>query len=250
VQAQYIDGSTAQLQPGSQPSYATDGNPATYTQATGQFRWQLIVDLQNSQTLGYLTVSMPQDRFATDFHVDISTDDTNWTTASTVHESGWGSDPIDFATPVVARYLRIVADAPNNGGQRGGQMAISEIGAYAPGSGPNNIALNKPAQALFIDGTQAQMQLNSVPASGDDGNPSTFTQATNRYRWTYQVDLQHPQTVDVVSLLMPDDKFATAFHIDVSLDGSTFWTVARRWTAQAASPRCNSMNPCRPATSG
>jgi hypothetical protein len=228
VVAQYIDGSTAQLQPGSQPSYATDGNRATYTQATGQFRWQLIVDLQNPQTLGYLTVSMPQDRFATDFHVDISTDNTNWTTASTVHESGWGSDPIDFATPVVARYLRIVADAPNNGGQRGGQMAISEIGAYAPGGGPNNIALNKPAQALFIDGTQAQMQLNSVPASGDDGNPSTFTQAANRYRWSYQVDLQHPQTVDVVSMLMPDDKFATAFHIDVSVDGSTFWTVARR----------------------
>ncbi|HEX4224383.1 MAG TPA: discoidin domain-containing protein [Pseudonocardiaceae bacterium] len=228
VQAQYIDGSTAQLQPGSQPSYATDGNPATFTQATGQYRWQLIVDLQKSQTLGELMVSMPQAAFATDFHVDISTDDTNWSTVSTVHDSGWGSDPIDFTTPVTARYLRIVADAPNNGGQRGGQMAISEIAAYAPGRCPNNLALNKPAQALFMDNTQAQLQPNSLPAYGDDGKASTFTQATNRFRWTYQVDLQQRKSVDVVSVLMPDDKFATAFHIDVSLDGTTFWTVARR----------------------
>lgn len=27
---------------------------------------------------------------------------------------------------------------------------------------------------------------------------------------------------------MPLDKYATSFHIDVSLDGSTYWTVARR----------------------
>ena len=228
AQAQYIDGSTAQLQPGSQASFATDGDPATYTQATAQYRWQLVVDLQKPQTLGYLTLSMPQDRFATDFHVDISTDDSNWTTVATVHDSGWGSDPVDFATPVTARYLRIVADAPDNGGQRGGQMAISELAAYAPGCDPDNLALNQPSQALFIDGTQAQLQPNSLPSYGNDGNPATFVQATNRYRWSYQVDLQHPRNVDVVSVLMPDSAYATAFHIDVSLDGTTFWTVGRR----------------------
>ncbi|HJP73296.1 MAG TPA: hypothetical protein VJ914_03460 [Pseudonocardiaceae bacterium] len=74
---------------------------------------------------------MPQGSFATDFHVDISTGDSAWSTASTVHDSGWGSELIDFATP----------DAPDNGGERGGQMAI---GAYAP-SGPNNLALRQAA---------------------------------------------------------------------------------------------------------
>ena len=107
-------------------------------------------------------------------------------------------------------------------------MAISEVGAYAPTTTQPDLTLNKPAQALFIDGTQAQLQPNSTPALGDDGNPNTWTQATNRYRWSYQVDLQRAQNVDVVSVLMPDDKFATAFHIDVSLDGTTFWTVGRR----------------------
>ena len=228
VQAQYLDGSTAQLQPESRLPFATDGNPATSVQASGQFKWQLVVDLQQAQTLGYVTVGMPRPHFATDFHVDASTDGSSWTTVGTVHGSGWGTVPVDFATPVTARYLRIAAEKPDDWGQRGDQMAISEVGAFAPACGPDNTALNRPAQAFFIDGTQAQLQPNSAPALGNDGNPGTWTQATNRYRWSYQVDLQQPQSIDVVSLLMPDDKFATRFHVDVSLDGSTFWTVARR----------------------
>jgi len=133
-----------------------------------------------------------------------------------------------FATPVTARYLRVVADKPDNSGQRGDQMAISEIGAYAAAAGGSNTALNAPAQALFIDGTQADMQSGSTPALGDDGNTSTFAQASGRYRWSLQVDLQSAQTVNVVSVVMPTDKYATAFHVDVSVDGSTFWTVAHR----------------------
>jgi hypothetical protein len=46
VQVQFLNGSPAELQPYSQLSYATDGNPSTYIQATGQFLWQLVVDLQ------------------------------------------------------------------------------------------------------------------------------------------------------------------------------------------------------------
>ncbi|HYZ57450.1 MAG TPA: discoidin domain-containing protein [Streptosporangiaceae bacterium] len=227
VQAQYLDGSTAQLQPYSQLSYATDGNPSTYVQASGQFRWQLVVDLQQEDTLGYMTVGMPQPHFATDFHVDASTDGTNWTTVGTVHDSGWGTIPVVFSTPITARYLRIVADKPDNWGQRGDQMAISEVGAYAPSGGNPNLALDKPAQALFIDGTQADMQPNSLPSYADDGDPTTWSQATGQYRWIQQIDLQRPESINVISLLQPDDKFATNWHIDVSLNGSTFWTVAR-----------------------
>ncbi|MFD4507519.1 discoidin domain-containing protein [Streptomyces sp. NPDC058457] len=128
--AQFVDGSTAQLQPESQPTYATDGDPTTYVQASGQFRWQLVVDLQQSQSLGYVTVGMPQPHFATDFHVDASTDGTSWTTVGTVSNSGWGAVPVAFSSPVTARYLRVVADRPNDSGQRGDQMAISELAVY------------------------------------------------------------------------------------------------------------------------
>jgi F5/8 type C domain len=81
-----------------------------------------------------------------------------------------------------------------------------------------------PAQALFIDGTQATMQAS---ATADDGNPATWPQAVGRYRWIQEIDLQQPQSISVISLLQPDDKFATNWHVDVSVDGSSFYTVAR-----------------------
>jgi hypothetical protein len=226
AQAQYLDGSTATLQTGSTVAAATDGNPATVTQATNQYLWQLVVDLQSAQSLGSVTVTMPQSNFATAFHVDVSTDGTTWTTAGRVTDSGWGTIPVTFATPVTARYLRIVADQPDQGAERGSQMAIAEVGAYAPPSG-TNLALSKPTQSLYIDGTQALLQPGSQPTYANDGNPATATQATQQFRWMQQVDLGQPESVNVISLLEPDATFATHWHVDVSLDGSTFWTVAR-----------------------
>jgi hypothetical protein len=228
AQAQYLDGSTAQLQPNEKASNATDGNPSTAVQATGQYQWQLVVDLQQSQTLGSATVTMPQKAYATAFHVDASTDGSTWTTVGSVTNSGWGTVPVVFSSPVTARYLRIVADSPNNFGQTGGQMSISEVGAYAPSSGQADLALDKPAESLFLDGTQASMQPSSTPSDANDGNPSTFAQATQQYRWMEQIDLQSPQSIDLVTLLQPQSAYATAFHVEVSLDGTSYYTVARR----------------------
>ena len=228
AQAQFLDGSPAQLQPGSQASYATDGNPTTFAQASGQYRWQLVVDLQQEDTLGYVTVTMPQTAYATAFHVDASTDGTNWTTVGSVTGTSWGTIPVVFSSPVTARYLRIVADQPSQCCETGGQMAISEVGAYAATGTNPDLALNQPAQALYIDGTQAQLQPGSLPAYADDGNPATFTQATGQYRWIEQIDLQQPESINAVSVLQPDSAFGTNWHIDVSLDGSSWWTVARQ----------------------
>jgi hypothetical protein len=47
-----------------------------------------------------------------------------------------------------------------------------------------------PAQALFLDGTQANMQPTSQSSLADDGNPATWSQATGQYRWIQQIDLQ------------------------------------------------------------
>jgi hypothetical protein len=226
AQAQFIDGTPAQLQPGDQVSSATDSSLDTWVQASGQFRWQLVVDLQKSRRLGSMSVSFPQPHFATDFHVDASTDGSSWTTAATVTDSGWGTVPVDFAAPISARYLRIVADKPDNGGQRGDQMAISGVAAYA--ASLTDVAEHKPAQALFIDGTQADLQPNSLASNATDGDPGTWTQATGRYRWISQVDLGQARSLNLLTVLQPDSAFATAFHIDASPDGSSFTTVARR----------------------
>jgi hypothetical protein len=231
AEAEYLNGSTAEMQPGSQASYATDGNPSTFAQATNQYLWQLVVNLQQQDTLGYVTVTMPEAAYATAFHVDASTNGTTWTTVGSVTGTSWGTIPVVFSSPVTAQYLRIVADQPSEGGETGGQMAISEVGAYAATGSNPDLALDEPTQALYIDGTQALMQPNSLPSYADDGNPSTCSQATSQYRWIQQIDLQQPESIDVISLLQSTSAFATNWHIDVSLDGSSWWTVARQQDA-------------------
>jgi hypothetical protein len=232
AQAQYLDGSTAELQPGDKVSYATDGNSGTAVQAYGQYLWQLVVDLQQSQTLGSATVTMPKSAYATAFHVDASTDGTTWTTVGSVTNSGPGTYPVVFSSPVTARYLRIVADAPDSWSQTGGQMAISEVGAYAPTTGQANLALNQPALALFLDGTSAQMQPGDQPSYAVDGNTSTAAQASGQYRWIEQVDLQKIESINEITVDQPSSAYATEFHVDVSQDGSTFYTVA--WSKDSA----------------
>ncbi|GII59776.1 hypothetical protein Pth03_81650 [Planotetraspora thailandica] len=226
AKAIFLNGGTAGLQPESKLEYATDGDPSTYVQASGQFRWQLEVDLGQVHTLGYVTVGMPQKHFATDFHVDTSQDGVTFTTAATVHDSGWGRVPVQFGTPVTARYVRVVADKPDDWGQRGDQMAIDEFGAFeAPAA---DFARGRGAAALFTDKTVAKMQPGSTAAYAVDGDPATFAQASDRYRWILQVDLQQVRSLETIAVVQPSRAYATAFHVDVSVDGSTYWTVAHR----------------------
>jgi hypothetical protein len=95
-----------------------------------------------------------------------------------------------------------------------------------PGSG-FNLASQKPAQALFLDGSQAMLQAGT-PASAVDGDPTTFVQATNQWRWQLQIDLVDLQYIDKVRVTMPASVFATALHVDVSTNGTTFTTAATR----------------------
>jgi hypothetical protein len=37
---------------------------------------------------------------------------------------------VQFDKPVTARYLRLIVNRPDQGGQTGGQMAVSELGVY------------------------------------------------------------------------------------------------------------------------
>lgn len=126
-----MDGSVAQLQPGHPTSYGNDGDVNTWTQAYGQYRWQYQIDLGAATSIGRVSIVEPADRFATAFHIDVSVDGSTFTTVSSVTGlTAGGSQETTFSS-VSARYVRVVADAPNADGQTGGQMAISEIGIYA-----------------------------------------------------------------------------------------------------------------------
>ncbi len=221
--ALYLDGTTAAMQPGSTPAQAVDGNLSTFAQASGQFRWILQIDLQSTQNVGHLKVTMPATRFATAFHVDTSTNGTTFSTVATVTGTGPGVTTVPLPTASTARYVRIVADLPDNWNQTGSQMGIAEVGVYASG----NLALNKSASTFFIDGKVAAMQSGSTPALAVDGSTTTFAQASDQYQWQLLVDLGTVGAVSAAVLTQPSTAFGTLIRVDVSADGVKYYPAAR-----------------------
>jgi hypothetical protein len=118
------------MQPNSVPALGNDGDPSTFAQATGRYRWSLQVDLQQPQSIDVVSVLMPVDKYATAFHVDVSLDDSTFWTVARRTDSAGGMTGVQLDDPVTARYVRVIADRPNDGGQPGGQMAISELAVY------------------------------------------------------------------------------------------------------------------------
>ena len=70
----------------------------------------------------------------------------------------------------------------------------------------------RPAQALYIDGTQAAMQPNELPSYAVDGNTSTVSQASGQYRWIQQVDLQQVESFNVITVDQPTTAYATEYN--------------------------------------
>ena len=87
-------------------------------------------DLDQPESVNAISLLQPDSAFATNWHVGVSLDgSTFWTVARHDDDAG-GLAGVQLDYPVTARYIRIVADRPDNGGQTGGQMAISEVGVF------------------------------------------------------------------------------------------------------------------------
>ncbi|MEV6115789.1 discoidin domain-containing protein [Streptomyces sp. NPDC052109] len=133
------------------------------------------------------------------------------------------SAEVDGATPgQTAQYTVKAKDAAGN--LSAASPAVSATTPDLP-----NLALHAPATALYLDGSTALMQPNSIPGYAVDGDPSTFAQATNQYAWQLQVDLGSSRTISTVVTTMPSDKFATEYNIATSQDGQN-WTIADKVT--------------------
>ncbi len=231
--ALYMDGTTALMQPGSEPGAAIDGDATTSAQATNQYRWQLQVDLLDIQVIDSIRVTMPAAAYATSLHVDASSDGTTYDTIAQSHTAGPGTT-VFAVSPLGARYLRVIADEPDGPNQTGGQMSISELQIF----GPPDLALNKPTSAQYIDGSAATMQFNPNaptlnPDEATDGISSTYAQAWGQFRWMLTADLLSPFMVRAFLVTMPSFAFATAFHVDESLDDQSWTTVYSNSAATA-----------------
>ena len=95
----------------------------------------------------------------------------------------------------------------------------------------DNLALNKPARLLSVDGTRALVaSARQFAYKGVDGNPDSSAAGAWEWAWTYEVDLERVTLIDRVIVTFNDNGFATEYNLLVSDDGEIWKTVAHATT--------------------
>jgi hypothetical protein len=198
---------------GTPASAAVDGNTGTrWSSAFSDPQW-LEVDLGSSQSICQVGLNW-EAAYATAFQIQVSTDNTNWTT---IYSTTTGTGGVQNLTVAgTGRYIRMDGTARATGYG----YSLWEFQAYTTGGGTTcgttNVALNKAATASSTENA-------GTPASDAvDGNTGTrWSSAFSDPQWL-EVDLGSSQSICGVSLNW-EAAYATAFQIQTSTDG-TNWT--------------------------
>ncbi len=195
-------------------SAAVDGNTGTrWSSAFSDPQW-LEVDLGSSQSICGVSLNW-ETAYATAFQIQVSTDNTNWTS---IYSTTTGTGGVQNLTVSgTGRYIRMYGTARAT--QYGYSLWEFDVYGASGGTGScgtTNAALNRTTTASSTEnaGTPA--------ADATDGNTGTrWSSAFSDPQWL-EVDLGSSQSICGVSLNW-ETAYATAFQIQVSTD-NTNWT--------------------------
>jgi len=109
---------------------AVDGDINTMAVASGQYPWNLYVDLEKSYSVSEIVINFAKDNFATNYKVFVSNDNKAWSPIITDDKNKAGGRKEFFFDAINLRYIRVVAYYPNGANQLGGQMGIAELEVY------------------------------------------------------------------------------------------------------------------------
>ncbi|TVZ06154.1 hypothetical protein EAS64_01545 [Trebonia kvetii] len=208
---------------GTPASAAVDGNTGTrWSSAFSDPQW-LEVDLGSSQSICGITLNW-ETAYAKAFQIQVSTDNTNWTT---IYSTTTGTGGVQNLTGLsgTGRYIRMY------GTTRATQYGYSiwEFQVFTTGSGggttcgTTNVALNQPTTASSLENA------GFTAAAATDGNTGTrWSSAFSDPQWL-DVDLGSTKSICKVTLDW-EAAYATAFQIQVSPD-NTNWTTIYSTTA-------------------
>ena len=107
-----------------------DGDPDTMAMGSKEWSWAYLVDLLQPETVGRIVVHFHEKSFATHYQVRISRDGARWETVKEDPKANGGRVTVTFA-PKAVRYIRVEAIKPDGANQKGYQMAITELQAFA-----------------------------------------------------------------------------------------------------------------------
>jgi hypothetical protein len=146
-----------------------------------------------------------------------------WTGVSKLREPVTAKENIEVFDPVLTRFVRFHVDQTNTG-----EPCIDELQIFA---GPENVGLASSGAKVsssgdFVHPLHKLEHLND----GQFGNARSWIAAQRRGVWA-QVELATPIAIDRIAWgrdrqAQYADRLATDYHIDVSLDGQQWRTVA------------------------
>ncbi|GBF77781.1 hypothetical protein PA598K_06348, partial [Paenibacillus sp. 598K] len=148
-----------------------------------------------------------------------------------VHNNYSDTNRLSCANPSNSCGGLVFDNVTNGSTPAGAQHTLDQAGITSAYAGiksayePINLALNRPATALYLSGAVANMQPQSIASHAVDGHAGTYAQASDEWAWQLQVDLGSVRTVDRVVVRMLSTAFATAYDIKASTDGVNFATV-------------------------
>jgi len=168
-------------------SNAVDGDVSTYwSSAVSDPQW-LDVDLGSIQNV-YQVKCIWTAAYAKSFQIQVSTNNTNWTSVYNTTTGSGGTNSVTFE-PTGARFVRIYGTAQGAGSGYG----IYELQAFA--APPVNLALNKSAAA-----SSTSDAVNFPVTNAVDGNASSHWSSTAHDTEWITVDLGSAQRVGRVRL--------------------------------------------------
>ena len=189
-------------------SRGNDGNASSAWFANGENQWWK-VDLGSVKKINKVVIKW-EGAYCSDYAVQVSTDNVNFTTVFAT-TTGAGGDVTHFFTPVNARYVKLLLN------KKGTPWEITfwEFEVY----NSVNLALDKASTSSTpIDSP------NRPPESrGNDGNLSSAWFANGENQW-WMVDLGTVNKINTV-LIKWEGAYCSDYAIQVSLDNVNFTTV-------------------------
>ncbi len=140
---------------------AVDGDDGTFWGVKHNGDEWLRVDLGNGYDVDRVIVNWDGDDFATDFEIQVSQDDANWTTAFSTGSGAAGVQEFTFF-PSQARYVRLYMTAYNDT-----RLLVNEFEIYGETSGGGNPP-DAPTGLAASTGGTTQIDLNWTDQSSDE----------------------------------------------------------------------------------
>ncbi|HEY0932391.1 MAG TPA: discoidin domain-containing protein [Trebonia sp.] len=205
---------------------ATDGNAGTrWSSAFSDPQW-LDVDLGSSQSICQVALNW-ETAYAKAFQIQVSADNTNWTTVYSTTTGAGGVQTIPVTG--TGRYVRVYGTArATQYGYSLWEFQVNTTGSGGGGGtggscGTANAALNQPTTASSTENGAF------LAAAATDGNAGTrWSSAFSDPQWL-EVDLGSAKSICQVGLNW-EAAYGTAFQIQVSND-NTNWTTVYSTTA-------------------